>query len=77
MTFYTIPARAASRRRLSGPDRRHRAEFARAAVIAEFGGHGRALDQADFVEWRTESELVAGETSDTKVDAGLDDEIPF
>ena len=30
-----------------------------------------------IIGWRSEAELVAGETSDTKVDAGLDDEIPF
>ena len=32
----------------SNPDRRHRADFARAAVFAEFGRHAWALDQADF-----------------------------
>ena len=30
-----------------------------------------------IVGWKTESELVAGEASDTKVDADLDDEIPY
>ncbi len=50
MSITTIPARAASHRRSSNSDRRHRAEFARAAVFAEFGGHGRALDQVDFID---------------------------
>ena len=31
-------------------DRRHRADFARQATIDAFGRHGRALDQADFVD---------------------------
>ena len=30
-----------------------------------------------IVEWKTEGALIAGDTSDTKTDAGLDDEIPF
>ena len=32
----------------SSPDRRHRADFARAAVFAEFGRNAFAIDQADF-----------------------------
>ena len=33
------------------PGQRHRADFARAAVYAEFGyRHGRALDYADFID---------------------------
>ncbi len=31
-------------------DRRVRASFARAATIAAFGHHARALDQANFVD---------------------------
>ena len=34
------------------PEIRHRANFARAAVFAEFGRHGRALDQDDFIDRR-------------------------
>ena len=34
----------------SSPDRRHRADFARAAAFGEFGRHARALDQANFVD---------------------------
>ena len=43
-------------RRLARPDlpfnpgRRHRASFARAALSAEFGRHGFAIDQADFID---------------------------
>ena len=50
MSNTTIPARAASRRRLSDPDRRHRADFARAAIFVEFGRHAFAIDQGDFVD---------------------------
>ena len=32
------------------PDRRHRANFARAATVSSFGRHAWALDQADFVD---------------------------
>ena len=31
-------------------NRRHRANFARAAVFAEFGRHARALDWDDFAD---------------------------
>ena len=51
MTYTTIPARpasAASRRRPSSPDRRHRADFARVAVFVVFGRHAFAIDQGDF-----------------------------
>ncbi len=34
----------------SNTNRRVRASFARAATMAAFGRHGRALDQADFVD---------------------------
>ena len=47
MTHTTIPARPASRRP-SSPDRRHRADFARAAVFAGFGRNAFAIDQDDF-----------------------------
>ena len=30
-----------------------------------------------IVGWKSEGALIAGDTSDAKVDAGLDDEIPF
>ena len=46
-----LAERAASRRRPFNPDRRHHADFARAAVIVEFGWHhAKALDQADFID---------------------------
>ncbi len=48
MTYTTPGARAASRRRPFNPGRRHRANFARAAVFAEFGRNAFAIDQADF-----------------------------
>ena len=50
MTNTTIPARAASRRRASNSDRRHRADFARQATIAAFGRHARALDWGGFCD---------------------------
>ena len=50
MTNTTIPARAASRRRPSNSDRRHRVDFARQATVAAFGRHARALDWDDFVD---------------------------
>ena len=51
MTFYTSPSPRASRAdRPSNSDRRHRADFARAAVFAEFGRHAWALDHDDFVD---------------------------
>ncbi len=34
----------------SNSNRRHRADFARAAVFAEFGRHAWALDHDDFVD---------------------------
>ena len=51
MSNTTIPARAAScASKSSNPDRRHRADFARATVFAEFGRHAFAIDQGDFVD---------------------------
>ena len=51
MSLITSRSRATSRAfRPSNPDRRVRADFARAAVFAEFGCHARALDQGDFVD---------------------------
>ena len=51
MTFYTTTACAASRANPLDPNRRHRADFARQAVIAAFGWrHARALDQGNFVD---------------------------
>lgn len=51
MTLYITPPRNASRANSpSNPNRRHRADFARQAVIAAFGRHAWALDQADFVD---------------------------
>ena len=51
MPLTTIPARAASRAsKSSNPDRRVRADFARAAVFVEFGRHAFAIDQGDFVD---------------------------
>ncbi len=50
MTNTTIPARAASRRRPSNSDRRHRVDFARQATVAAFGRHARALDWDDFTD---------------------------
>ena len=32
------------------PEIRHRAKFARQAVFAEFGRHGRAIDYDEFVD---------------------------
>ncbi len=49
MSITTSPARNSSRTdRPYNPGRRHRANFARAAVISEFGRHAWALDHADF-----------------------------
>ena len=54
--FITTPrARAASRRRPFNPGRRHRADFARAAVFAEFGRNAFAIDQADFEDRRPQT----------------------
>ncbi len=52
MLHSTFPARRSSRAdRPFNPGRRHRADFARQAVITEFGWHfARALDQADFID---------------------------
>ena len=51
MTFYTTTARDASRVDPTlDPDQCRRADFARQAVIAAFGRHARALDQADFID---------------------------
>ena len=52
MSITTSPARRIGRAdRPFNPGRRHRADFARQTVIAEFGWHfARALDQADFVD---------------------------
>ena len=44
----TTPTRRRLGRSPSSPDRRHRADFARAAVFSEFGRHAFAIDQADF-----------------------------
>ena len=50
MTLYAITPRAASRAANPHHGRRHRANFARAAVFAEFGRHGWALDHGDFLD---------------------------
>ncbi len=51
MTITTLPARNSSRAaKPSNSATDTRANFARAAVFAEFGRHARALDQADFVD---------------------------
>ncbi len=52
MPIYAPQSRRSSRTdRPFNPGRRHRAEFARQAVIAEFGWRfAKALDQADFVD---------------------------
>ena len=53
MPVYANPSPRSSRtNRPFNPGRRHhRADFARAATIAEFGySHGRALDYGDFVD---------------------------
>ncbi len=56
MPYITARCRFSSRTNPTpNPDRRHCADFARAAVFAEFGHHGWALDQADFEDrkpWR-------------------------
>ena len=50
--IYAIRPRGASRRAdpTFDPDQWHRANFARQATIDAFGHHGRALDQANFVD---------------------------
>ncbi len=51
MALYTRPSsRSRHTDRPFNPDRRHRADFARAAVFAEFGRHAWALDHDDFVD---------------------------
>ncbi len=52
MSITTLDARRLGRAdHPSTPERRIRANFARQATIAAFGWrHGRALDQADFVD---------------------------
>ena len=52
MSIYaTTPRRSRRTNPPFNPGRRHRADFARQAVIAEFSWHfARALDQADFVD---------------------------
>ncbi len=47
----TPPTRNSSRtNKIHSPGRRHSADFAREAVIAEFGRHAWALDQDGFVD---------------------------
>ena len=48
--YNSLPRISSGANRHSNPGRRHRANFARQMVFAEFGRHGRALDQADFVD---------------------------
>ncbi len=49
MPVYANPSPRSTRTdRPFSPGRHHRANFARAAVISEFGRHARALDQGDF-----------------------------
>ena len=51
MNLYTRQPSRSSRASNSHNDRRHRADFARAAVFAEFGyRHGRAIDYAEFID---------------------------
>ncbi len=52
MSITTPPARRSSRTgKPFNPGRRHRADFARRAIIDAFGWHfARALDQADFID---------------------------
>ena len=52
MTYTTSPARRPGRINPSfNPGRRHHADFARAAVIVEFGWHhAKALDQGNFID---------------------------
>ena len=53
MSITTSTARNSSHPdRPFNPGRRHRANFARAAVFSEFGRHAGALDQADFIDRR-------------------------
>ncbi len=48
--YNSLPRNSSGANRPSNPGRRHRADFARAAVFGEFGRHARALDQANFVD---------------------------
>ena len=49
MTHTTFPTHNSSRTgKPFNPGRRHRANFARAAVFAEFGAHAWSIDQGDF-----------------------------
>ena len=49
MTLYnSLPRNSSRADHPLDPHRRHRANFARAAVFAEFGRHAFALDQGDF-----------------------------
>ncbi len=51
MLYTTSSVRRTSRAARSfNPDQFRRDSFARQAVIAEFGRHGRALDWGDFVD---------------------------
>ena len=46
----TPPCNSSRTGRPFNPGRRHRADFARAAVFACFGRHAFALDQVDFID---------------------------
>ena len=51
MPYITARCRFSSRTNPTpNPDRRHRADFARAETISVFGRHARALDWGDFVD---------------------------
>ena len=51
MSYDTSPPRNSSRTgKPFNPGRRHRANFARAAVHTEFGRHAFAIDQGDFID---------------------------
>ncbi len=53
MILYSKTARDSSRaNHPENTDRRHRANFARQMVYAEFGRHARAIDYDDFVDRR-------------------------
>jgi len=55
MSITTPPARRLGHARNSHNGRRHRADFARAAVFAEFGRNAFAIDQADFEDRRPQT----------------------
>ncbi len=60
MPYITARCRFSSRTNPTpNPDRRHCADFARAAVFAEFGHHARSLDQADFEDRKPWQLLVS------------------